>query len=449
VALAAGEAVFHGVPPDVVEACRRHDLPLLSVPEHVSFSALTELVVARVTAWRGAQLAATLDRQRQLLQAVAEGRSLDELVDLIGAETGLTCRVLTTTGRAVVRGPRALPPEDLDRVTRAFLTADRLPAVVGAKAGGSGAPYSVFPVGPALGQRMTSWFVVVEGVWSTWEPEVADAVGQLAVIAALDRARRDEGLRASRHIADEAVGLVERGAGGQPETQVRLRQAGVSREAPLAVAVAEFPGRPDLAEVSRSVLDDAAAQLGPPVVGTTGDGRAVALLCTADPAFADVLRTGLARLAPALGQTRLTVGISEPSDPTALSGALEEARHARRLAELRTDRVSVVTGLEVTSYVLLLATVPDDVRRTFAARVLGPVLEYDARHGAGLRATLEAFLDCSGSWSRAADTLHLHVNTVRYRIARVEELTGRDLSRLEDRVDVFLALRSVQPGPVR
>jgi len=77
------------------------------------------------------------------------------------------------------------------------------------------------------------------------------------------------------------------------------------------------------------------------------------------------------------------------------------------------------------------------------------VLEYDARHGAGLQATLEAFLDCSGSWSRAADALHLHVNTVRYRIARVEELTGRDLSRLEDRVDVFLALRSVPPGPVR
>jgi hypothetical protein len=440
VALAAGEAMFHGVPPDVVEACRRHDLPLLSVPEHVSFSAVTEYVVARVTAWRGAQLAATLDRQRQLLQAVAEGRSLEEVVALVCAETGLTCRVVTTTGRFVVRGPQPLPAEDLDRVTRAFLTADRLPTV----AGGSGStPYSVFPVGPALGQRMTSWIVVVEGIWSAWESDVADAIGQLAVIAALDRARRDEGLRVSRHIADEAVRLVEQGSGGQPETQVRLRQAGVSGDAPLAVAVAEFPGRPDLGEVSRSVLDDAAAQLGAPVVGTTADGRAVALLCTTDPAFADVLRTALARLGPALGQARLTVGISEPSVPAALSGALEEARHARRLAELRTDRVSVVTGLEVTSYVLLLATVPDDVRRTFASRVLGPVLEYDARHRAGLRQTLEAFLSCSGSWSRTGEALHLHVNTVRYRIARVEELTGRDLSRLEDRVDVFLALRSL------
>jgi DNA-binding PucR family transcriptional regulator len=53
--------------------------------------------------------------------------------------------------------------------------------------------------------------------------------------------------------------------------------------------------------------------------------------------------------------------------------------------------------------------------------VLDPVLAYDARTGAGLRETLEAFLDCSGSWSRVAAALHLHVNTVRYRIGRVEE----------------------------
>jgi DNA-binding PucR family transcriptional regulator len=104
--------------------------------------------------------------------------------------------------------------------------------------------------------------------------------------------------------------------------------------------------------------------------------------------------------------------------------------------------VSVVTADEVTSHVLLLASVPDEVRRTFAVRVLGRVLEYDTRTGAGLLDTLQVFLDCSGSWTRTAEALHVHVNTVRYRIERVEQLTGRDLGRLEDRVDVFLALRS-------
>jgi DNA-binding PucR family transcriptional regulator len=178
------------------------------------------------------------------------------------------------------------------------------------------------------------------------------------------------------------------------------------------------------------------------VVAGRGDD-AVALLPAADPGFAAALRRLLLRLAPGIARSRLAVGVSEASEPAALAGAWEEARHAQRLAEMRTGAVSVVTGAEVTSYVLLLATVPDEVRRTFGARVLGPVTEYDGRHDAGLLDTLATFLDCSGSWSRTAERMHLHVNTVRYRIARVEELTGRDLSDFENRVDVFLALRSL------
>ena len=137
------------------------------------------------------------------------------------------------------------------------------------------------------------------------------------------------------------------------------------------------------------------------------------------------------------------IGVGAPATPDALAGALDEARHASFLAEHRNGEVSLVASQEVTSYGALLAMVPDELRRAFAARVIGPVLEYDERSDAGLRETLYAFLDNSGSWSRTAEAMHLHVNTVRYRIGRVEELTGRDLAKLEDRVDVFLALRSL------
>jgi DNA-binding PucR family transcriptional regulator len=85
--------------------------------------------------------------------------------------------------------------------------------------------------------------------------------------------------------------------------------------------------------------------------------------------------------------------------------------------------------------------VPDDVRRAFTARLLDPVRDYDRRHRAELIPTLEAFLDCDGSWTRCAARLHLHVNTLRYRVGRIEQLTSRDLSRLEDKLDFFLALR--------
>jgi DNA-binding PucR family transcriptional regulator len=437
VALAAGEAVFHGIPDDLVEACSRHGLPLLAVPEEVSFAAVTELVVGALTAARGDRLAHTLGRQRQLLSAVAGGLGLDELAAEVSAATGVVIRVLSATGRAVVPGPTPLSGDELDAVVTTYLTAERLPAVV------PGIERSVFPVGPASEQRVTSWFVAADGDCTSWDAEIGDTVGELVAITALDRARRSERLRLAREITEDAIALIASGSANRPETAVRLRQASLDPEGSLVVAVAGFADA-DRVDTARSVLVDAASHAGPPAVGVH-DGLAVALLPAGPPdAPTDaVIGAALRLLGPGLAPDRLTVGVSRPATIDALSGALQEARHARELAARRPGPVHVVTGAEVTSHVALLAAVPDEVRRAFAARVLEPVLDYDARTGAGLQETLEAFLECSGSWSRAAQRLHLHVNTVRYRIGRVEELTGRNLAELADRVDVYLALRSL------
>ena len=90
---------------------------------------------------------------------------------------------------------------------------------------------------------------------------------------------------------------------------------------------------------------------------------------------------------------------------------------------------------------LLLASVPAPVLRSSSDRLLGPLREYDDRHNAELVSTLRSFLACDGSWSACASLMYVHVNTVRYRIGRIEALTGRNLSALPDRVDFFLALR--------
>jgi DNA-binding PucR family transcriptional regulator len=326
----------------------------------------------------------------------------------------------------------------VDRVVRGYLAGPRLPVTVGEGA----AALTAFPVGSVLGSRLASWLVVVGGEDTVTEAaeELVETVEEFAAITALDRSRRAEGLRGTRRIAEDVLARVEAG-GTLRELEERLQQAGADPSAALVTAVAGLVGRADQAEVVRSLVEDVAQQLGPPVVATGRDGRVVALLPAVD-GVDDVLRTAFARLVPGLGGSRLVVGVSGRADADALAGAVEEARFACRLAEARGVPVSVVTADEVSSHVLLLASVPDEVRRTFAGRVLGRVLEYDARTGAGLLETLQVFLDCSGSWTRTAEALHVHVNTVRYRIERVEQLTGRDLGRLEDRVDVFLALRS-------
>jgi DNA-binding PucR family transcriptional regulator len=168
---------------------------------------------------------------------------------------------------------------------------------------------------------------------------------------------------------------------------------------------------------------------GPDGTGPDGDVRAAHL-------FAARLRDALPVFESDRSRVRLSIGISAPAAGVhALSGALHEASSARRLAALRGDTaISVVTSDEVASHELLLATVPGSV--------LGPLLAYDQRHRAELLPTLREFLACSGSWNACAAAMYVHVNTVRYRIRRIEELTGRNLSSLDDQVDFFLALRN-------
>ena len=432
----AGTAQLGGVPDDLVEACRQHGVTLVEVPIEVAFADVTEHVAAVGAAGSGARLSASLVRQRELLSSIASGRSLDELAARVSSEIGHECRFVTPTGQQVVPGAGGLTGEALDEITRRFLTSDRLPAVADA----AGTSYSLFAVGSGLSSRLTAWLLVVEGNHTDWPHEHVEAVHELCAIAALDRARRDERLRALRPVAAGALGLVESG-GPHAEVAARLREAGLDPERPLVVAVAEAvdDGNP---ETTATVLEDVALAVGPPVVAPGRDGHLVAIL-PAVPGLAELLRRALGRLAPGLSRARLAVGISGETGVDALAGALEEARFAHRMARAATVPVSVVGSDEVTSHVLLLATVPDDVRRTYAQRVLGRVLEHDRRSQGELVATLTEFLACSGSWTRTAEALHLHVNTVRYRIERVQELTGRDLSRLEDRVDVFLALKSL------
>lgn len=75
----------------------------------------------------------------------------------------------------------------------------------------------------------------------------------------------------------------------------------------------------------------------------------------------------------------------------------------------------------------LMACEPDEGQR-LAAQVLGPVLDLPDEDRSILLDTLEAYLDHAGSAERAAKVLYCHPNTVRYRLRRLHELTGRSLA---------------------
>ena len=122
---------------------------------------------------------------------------------------------------------------------------------------------------------------------------------------------------------------------------------------------------------------------------------------------------------------RARTGISPPyqslaDTPRALhlaQAALAGLPHGR--AEVRTFSPSPLAALMVRD--------PEEGRR-LAEQVLGPVLGLPAEDRATLLGTLDAYLDHDGSAERAAEVLYCHPNTVRYRLRRLQELTGRSLT---------------------
>ncbi|MGE7435404.1 PucR family transcriptional regulator [Kitasatospora sp. NPDC001175] len=454
VALAAGEAEVGPVPDDLVEACRRHRLPLLAVPDDIAFSTLTEFIGRQVSADRAADLAALVDRHRLLVSA-AGGGGLDAVLDLLGGDLDLDCWVLAPTGRVVAGPADRLPAADRDQLVRAHLSAERQRRRPPHRARLDSGSYSLLPASatPESESPLADWVLVVAGDITEWTAKRQQLAENLARLVAAERTRRDEGRRLRRRLADEVLTLLQRDADPTEISRTLYASAAMAArfEGPeqksltaggsWLVLSAEGTGLPE--GVVRSILEEALTDATDrALVAGAGTGAVVVLPAFESGVPAEALRELLAPLEAGLGsESRITLGVSAPaSEAGGLRGALEEARHARRIAAARIGRVCVAGPEELASHVLLLAAVPDEVRRAFRSRLLDKVIAYDLEHQADLVRTLEAFLRSDGSWTRCAAGLHVHVNTLRYRIGRIEELTGRDLSRLEDRVDFYLAL---------
>ncbi|MEV4368941.1 helix-turn-helix domain-containing protein [Nonomuraea sp. NPDC049637] len=437
-ALVAGTALK--VPPaDLIDACAEAGLPLLTLPVDVPFSQLTEHVLRALIAELGTPPRPAYAARRRLASTLVDGGSLTKLVTAVAGELDVPCWVLSPTGRVVV-GSQPLDATARLRLAHTFLTARFLPGMVTQE---DGTTLSVFPVSKGAPHRIANWFLAYAGEQVQGENE--DLVVELAALVALERSRLEAAQRIERRVLDQLLTLLESGDAALPGVVSRLHTLHVETEhGLLAVALsARLDGGGG--EVAVPVLDELLRPLAPGIVTATGPAEAVALVPlagnTADELTAHVLR-GARTLEAGLGQGRITLGVSSvTTGPAALSSLIEEARHALTLAGLSGDRVSVITGDDVSSHRTLLAAIPGELRRAFRSRLLGRLESYDAANQTDLLETLQAYLEESGSWAATAERLHVHVNTLRYRMRRIEELTGRSLNSWDERVDFMLALR--------
>ncbi|MGH4023227.1 MAG: PucR family transcriptional regulator [Pseudonocardiaceae bacterium] len=238
------------------------------------------------------------------------------------------------------------------------------------------------------------------------------------------------------------------------DARQKARSLGLRDDVPLRVAMV----RPAPADATDAT--DATATSGARLPGEWAQGEWVQRISALIPGAAAAVRDGavvailpgrpdpealaaLCRLAP--GGPPATCGVSEQLDsPDRAPQGLRQAGRAIDLG-VRLGRAGQPVRYDQLGIYRLLLTI-GDMRQLmgFARDVLGPLLDYDAEHRTGLVRTLSVYLQHHGSHTQASRVLHLHTNTVAYRVQRIESITRLDLGDPDDRLLAHVAVKIIE-----
>ena len=218
----------------------------------------------------------------------------------------------------------------------------------------------------------------------------------------------------------------------------------VLRAAPRAAQSGEWRGRV-LTLTSRALRS-----LAPGSLARTTDTEPAAEVAVIVPAEDDErlarAAAGLAReLADSLTGFHVTIGRSRRSaDPVDLYRAGSEARLAVNVGEA--EGRPLLAFEDTGAYRLLLPAMSDDPAELerFYAETIQPLADYDEQYETELVTTVEAYLDNDGNVAATAKQLFTHRHTVRYRLERVRELCGHDVSATEGREKLGLGLKAMR-----
>ncbi|TQS28853.1 PucR family transcriptional regulator [Microbispora sp. KK1-11] len=382
-----------------LDAAEERGFPVLEVPLAVPFIAIAQEVAAAVQEDARQRLGAQLQVFGALRWLASEGLDTAGLFRRLERLSGYAIYLSTPQGRPLLPGVPAPPPS-----VRLPASADAPPTIPG----GFALPVPA-PGGPA------GFLVAFEREGA--RPAGLAVVQHIATVAALRVAM----------VRSERETLRRQGA----ETLAELLQDVLDPEtARRRLALMGLPPDRDIALlVVRDAADDA-------VVQALGEHPHLMLRRHRDLYVLTAAAVATAELEAVPG---IAAGVSRPLPPgSSLRVAQREALWAAsRAAEA--GRPLVAYGEDTTGRWL-----PDDVGvlAALVEHVLGDVLRYDAEHGSDLIASVRTWMERDRRVDDAARALHVHPNTLSYRLRRFGALTGRDLSATGDFAEVWLAIRA-------
>ncbi len=386
------------------------DFPVLEIPFSLPFTAITRLVASANDDPLRRQVLAQLRIFDTLQRSVTEGFTVTELVGRLEEVSGLEIYAVSPHGRPLLLGFPELP----EGVSITFPCPDeRSPFIPNGY---------IVPI--RLSHRRVGHLVALK--------RAADAVGlvvvqYIATIVAVELATIHREREALRREGAEILSQLFRGVGATPEMAERLVELGF--EAGRSVRLITVRGRQTA--LDDRDLDNHLCDLRiPHLMLNRGEVRILI------PAEDDALR------AVADFPAALSAGVSTPvSINSALAVAQRESEWGLERAIDRQAGMVVYSDEAVPA--LWLPTDPQ-VLRDSVARILGPVLRYDADRGTELLRSLQTFLRLERRLDAAAKELSIHKHTMAYRLQAVERLTGRKLAQLDDLIEIRLTLYAMQ-----
>ena len=144
-----------------------------------------------------------------------------------------------------------------------------------------------------------------------------------------------------------------------------------------------------------------------------------------------------------LGRTTSVIGIGTRCDvPDDLPQSFIEARRAMNIRLRSANPEGAAAFDELSFYRLIDAANGDGEVDSFVREWLGTLLDYDESRNSKLVLTLSDYLECGGHYDESAAALHIHRSTLRYRLARIAQLTGHDLRKVDTRFNLQAATRA-------
>ena len=148
-------------------------------------------------------------------------------------------------------------------------------------------------------------------------------------------------------------------------------------------------------------------------------------------------------ISESLGRAGSVIGIGTRCEvPDDLPRSFMEARRALNIRLGSANPEGAAAFDELGFYRLIAAAHDGATVEAFVREWLGALLDYDESRNAELVPTLSDYLECGGNYDESAAALHIHRSTLRYRLARIAELTGHDLRKVDTRFNLHAATRA-------